>query len=190
MSRHRIGDVVHTMCEQPSGDASLIDVKGMLRALNSAVQEYSAEVCDKVVTEVKPEVVCTDERRDEAVERIQANRPGGCRRNIRQRYCLCLSPSVTARRRISFIEKAFWRCLRGMGGRYGGSRRGRDYDGRGDDDRYRGGHRDKYLGGGAGLNCPQRRAANDADARFCAQWGAALPTGAKVCASCSRAGAL
>lgn len=73
VSRHRIGDVVHDLRERGFTNISLIDVKGMLRALNSTEQEYSAEVCDKVVTEVKLEIVCDDQRVDEAVKLIQAN---------------------------------------------------------------------------------------------------------------------
>lgn len=73
VSRHRIGDVVHALRERGFTNVSLIDVKGMLRALNTTEQEYSAEICDKVVTEVKIEIVCADERVDEAVKLIQAN---------------------------------------------------------------------------------------------------------------------
>lgn len=77
VSRHRIGDVVHALRERSFGNISLIDVKGMLRTLNSTEQEYSAEVWDKVVTEVKLEIVCADERVDEAVKLIQANATTG-----------------------------------------------------------------------------------------------------------------
>lgn len=100
---------------------------------------------------------------------------------------------------MSIIEKMLRRYLGGMGGHYGRSRHGKDYYGRDDDDGYRGDYREKSFGrGGAGLNCPQCRASNSPDARFCAQCGtalavkcsqcgAALPAGAKFCASCGRA---
>lgn len=75
--RHRIGDIVHALREQGFRNVSLIDVKGLLRALNHAEQEYSAEVCDKVITEVKLEIVCDDERVAEAVKLIQVHAKTG-----------------------------------------------------------------------------------------------------------------
>lgn len=98
---------------------------------------------------------------------------------------------------MSFIEKMLRRYVGGQGGHHGRGRHGKGSYGRGDYDGDRGDYRAGPTGGGAGLNCPQCRATNAADARFCAQCGAALaancaqcgaalPAGAKFCASCGR----
>lgn len=97
---------------------------------------------------------------------------------------------------MSFIDKMLRRYMGSMGGgHHGRSRHGGGYD------EYRGDYRDGPVRAGqgaAGLNCPQCRASNSPDARFCAQCGAALaaqcsqcgaalPSGAKFCAACGRA---
>ena len=51
---------------------SIIDVQGLLRALDSKEQQYSVEIGQKVVTEVKLEVVCENESRTtEAISLIR-----------------------------------------------------------------------------------------------------------------------
>lgn len=72
--RNRVADVVRALESAGYRNLSVIDVKGMLKALDSREQEYSLEVGGKVITEVKLELVCEDENRTaEAVQLIQKN---------------------------------------------------------------------------------------------------------------------
>ncbi|MBZ0070135.1 MAG: P-II family nitrogen regulator [Gammaproteobacteria bacterium] len=70
--RNRVADVVRALNGAGYRNLSVIDVKGMLKALDAQEQEYSLELGDKVITEVKLELVCEDENRTaEAVRIIQ-----------------------------------------------------------------------------------------------------------------------
>lgn len=72
--RNRIADVVHALAHAGFHNLSVIDVKGMLKALDSKEQDYSLEIGEKVITEVKLELVCEDELRTaEAVNIIREN---------------------------------------------------------------------------------------------------------------------
>jgi len=68
--RNRVADVVHALAQAGFRNLSIIDVKGMLKALDSKEQEYSIEIGDKVITEVKLELVCEDESRTAEAVRI------------------------------------------------------------------------------------------------------------------------
>lgn len=70
--RNRVGDVVRALEHAGFRHLSLVDVKGMLRALDPKEQEYSIEIGEKVIRQVKLEVVCdTEERTAEAVDIIR-----------------------------------------------------------------------------------------------------------------------
>ncbi len=70
--RNRIADVVHALEAAGFRNLAVIDVKGMLRALDAKEQDYSAEIGEKVISEVKLEMVCQDEDRlAEAVRLIR-----------------------------------------------------------------------------------------------------------------------
>lgn len=70
--RNRIADVVSALSSAGFGNLSIIDVQGMLRALDSKEQQYSVEIGQKVITEVKLELVCENESRTaEAVSLIR-----------------------------------------------------------------------------------------------------------------------
>ena len=75
--RNRVGDVIHALKEAGFNDEnchlSVIDVKGMLEALDSQERDYSLELGETVITEVKLELVCADERAYEAAQLIQDN---------------------------------------------------------------------------------------------------------------------
>lgn len=72
--RNRIADVVDALSSAGFRRLSIIDVQGLLRALDSKEQQYSVEIGQKVVTEVKLEVVCEDESRTtEAISLIRKN---------------------------------------------------------------------------------------------------------------------
>ncbi len=69
--RNRIADVIRVLKDAGFQNLSVIDVKGMLKALDAREQNYSIEVGEKVITEVKLELVCDDEQVDEAVKLIR-----------------------------------------------------------------------------------------------------------------------
>ncbi len=75
--RNRVADVVHALSTAGYCTAgcnlSIIDVKGTLRALDNQERDYSLEVAEEVVTEVKLELVCPEAMVDEAVRVIRAN---------------------------------------------------------------------------------------------------------------------
>jgi len=76
--RNRIADVVEALSSAGFSRLSIIDVQGLLRALDSKEQRYSVEIGQKVVTEVKLEVVCEDELRTaEAVGLIREHAKTG-----------------------------------------------------------------------------------------------------------------
>ena len=68
--RNRIADVVRALDQAGFRNLTVIDVKGMLRALDSTEQEYSIEIGEKVITEIKLELVCEDEGRTAEAVRI------------------------------------------------------------------------------------------------------------------------
>jgi len=68
--RNRIADVVRALEQAGYRNLSIIDVKGMLKALDSKEQEYSIEIGEKVITEVKLELVCEGENRTAEAVRI------------------------------------------------------------------------------------------------------------------------
>jgi nitrogen regulatory protein P-II 1 len=70
--RNRVADVVRALARAGFRRLSLVDVKGMLGALDKKEQEYSIEIGDGVITEVKLEVVCENETRTlEAIRIIE-----------------------------------------------------------------------------------------------------------------------
>ena len=76
--RNRIADVVDALSSAGFRHLSIIDVQGLLRALDSKEQQYSVEIGQKVVTEVKLEVICENESRTtEAISLIRENAKTG-----------------------------------------------------------------------------------------------------------------
>jgi nitrogen regulatory protein P-II 1 len=73
LHRNRVADVVHVLTAAGFRNISLIDVKGMLQALDQQEQEYSIEIGEMVITEVKLELVCHPEQVDQAVALIREN---------------------------------------------------------------------------------------------------------------------
>lgn len=71
--RNRLADVVHALRLAGFRDISIVDVKGMLKALGAREQEYSIEIGNRVVTEVKLEFVCEDRTVNHAVNTIRRN---------------------------------------------------------------------------------------------------------------------
>ncbi|WP_262696040.1 P-II family nitrogen regulator [Kordiimonas aquimaris] len=71
--RNRISDVVHELKQTGYKYISVVDVLGLLKALDSQEQQYSVEIGDKVVAEVKLELVCDNEKLNQAIEIIVEN---------------------------------------------------------------------------------------------------------------------
>jgi len=70
--RNRVADIVRALGAAGFRNLSVIDVKGMLKALDTNEQKYSIEIGSEVITEMKLELVCDDENRTaEAVRIIQ-----------------------------------------------------------------------------------------------------------------------
>lgn len=59
--RNRVADVVSALTNAGFKNLTVIDVQGLLKALDSKEQHYSIEIGQKVVTEVKLELVCENQ---------------------------------------------------------------------------------------------------------------------------------
>ncbi len=76
--RNRAADVIRALKGAGFSNLSVVDVKGMLAALDERERDYSIELGEETITEVKLEVVCEDENRTaEAVRLIQENAKTG-----------------------------------------------------------------------------------------------------------------
>jgi nitrogen regulatory protein P-II 1 len=76
--RNRVADVVTALNNAGFHNITVVDVQGMLKALSSQEQHYSVEIGQKVVNEVKLELVCDNETRvAEAVQAIRENAKTG-----------------------------------------------------------------------------------------------------------------
>lgn len=72
--RNRAADVIRALKSAGFGNLSVVDVKGMLTALDERERDYSIELGEETITEVKLELVCEDEQRTtEAVALIRDN---------------------------------------------------------------------------------------------------------------------
>ena len=60
--RNRVADVVNALHNAGFNNLTVIDVEGLLKTLDSKEQAYSVEIGQKVITEVKLELVCDDEK--------------------------------------------------------------------------------------------------------------------------------
>ena len=76
--RNRVADVVSALNNAGFRNITVVDVQGILKALSSKEQNYSVEIGQKVVNEVKLELVCDNESRlAEAVQAIRENAKTG-----------------------------------------------------------------------------------------------------------------
>ncbi len=71
--RNRAADVIRALKGAGYGNLSVVDVKGMLAALDERERDYSIELGEETITEVKLELVCEDERVDAVVRLIREN---------------------------------------------------------------------------------------------------------------------
>ncbi|MEX0958899.1 MAG: P-II family nitrogen regulator [Burkholderiales bacterium] len=68
--RNRVADVIHGLREAGFRNITVIDVKGTLRALDPKEQDYSIELAELVITEVKLELVVENEAVDRVIDLI------------------------------------------------------------------------------------------------------------------------
>lgn len=59
--RNRVADVVNALYNAGFNNLTVIDVEGLLNALDNKEQDYSIEIGQKVIKEVKLELVCEDD---------------------------------------------------------------------------------------------------------------------------------
>ncbi|ANO49996.1 P-II family nitrogen regulator [Woeseia oceani] len=72
--RNRIADVVDALYDADFRTLTVIDVEGLLKALDPSEQRYSVEIGRKVITQVKLELVCkNDDRVAQAVDLIKTH---------------------------------------------------------------------------------------------------------------------
>lgn len=71
--RSRAASVVRALRKGGFANMTAVDVKGMVKALDEKEQQYSTELGDRVITEVKLELACEDDRLTEATELIRTN---------------------------------------------------------------------------------------------------------------------
>jgi nitrogen regulatory protein P-II 1 len=69
--RNRIADVIRALKGKGYNNLSIVDVKGMLDALDEKERDYSIELGVETITEVKMELICDDDCIAEAVEIIR-----------------------------------------------------------------------------------------------------------------------
>ena len=75
--RNRVADVIHALKDSDflTGrcNLSINDVAGTLQALDNRERNYSIELGEGVITEVKLELICEDEHVDRAIALIRDN---------------------------------------------------------------------------------------------------------------------
>ncbi len=69
--RNRIADVIRALKSKGYNSLSIVDVKGMLDALDEKERDYSIELGVETITEVKMELICEDHCIEEAVAIIR-----------------------------------------------------------------------------------------------------------------------
>ena len=79
--RNRIVDVVHALrnndfCARPC-NLSMVDVAGSMEAMDNREKNYSIELGEGMITEVKLELICEDERVEKAIALIRENAKTG-----------------------------------------------------------------------------------------------------------------
>ena len=68
--RNRVADVVNALTNAGFNNLSVIDVQGLIEELDTKEPHYSVEIGQKVVTEVKLELVCENQTQTAEAVRI------------------------------------------------------------------------------------------------------------------------
>lgn len=66
--RNRVADLIHALEAAGFNRLSLLDVKGLLRALSAREQQYSVEFGGQIISEMQMELFCEDAEVDRAVD--------------------------------------------------------------------------------------------------------------------------
>ncbi len=79
--RNRIADIIHALkvnhlCDKPC-NLSVVDVYGTLRPIDNKEQNYSLELGEGIINEVKLELICKDELLERGIEIIHENAQTG-----------------------------------------------------------------------------------------------------------------
>ena len=69
--RNRVSDLIHELSSAGFQRLSLVEVKGLMRALNAREQQFSVEFGGQVINEMKLEVYCEDADLPRALEIFQ-----------------------------------------------------------------------------------------------------------------------
>ena len=69
--RGRVAEIVHALSAAGYRHFTVIDVRGLLRALSAREEEYSIELGERVTNEIRLELVCADQEVDRAVQLIR-----------------------------------------------------------------------------------------------------------------------
>jgi len=69
--RGRVAEIVHALNAAGYRHLTVIDVRGLLRALSAREETYSIEIGERVTNEVRLELVCSDEDVERAVQLIR-----------------------------------------------------------------------------------------------------------------------
>lgn len=91
--RNRVTDVIHGLKAAGFENISVVDVKGMLKALDTNEMRYSMEIGEQVLDEVKLELVCMEAQVDQAVELIRTHARTG-QRNAGWIYVSSIDSSI------------------------------------------------------------------------------------------------
>jgi nitrogen regulatory protein P-II 1 len=71
--RHRVAEIVHALSTAGYRHLTVIDVRGLLRALSAREEQYSIELGERVTHEVRLEIVCKDDEVERAVQLIRSH---------------------------------------------------------------------------------------------------------------------
>ena len=69
--RGRVADIVHALAAAGHRHLSVLDVKGLLRALSEREETYSLELGERVTNEIRLDLVCEDGEVEHAVALIR-----------------------------------------------------------------------------------------------------------------------
>ncbi|VAX31279.1 Putative regulatory protein clustered with metal efflux genes, P-II family [hydrothermal vent metagenome] len=75
--RNRVADVLHALKSAGFKRLSISHVEGMLNALDHLEQDYSVALGEAIIKEIKLELVCEDDRVDQAIQLIQKHAKTG-----------------------------------------------------------------------------------------------------------------
>jgi nitrogen regulatory protein P-II 1 len=67
LHRHRVADVIHVLERAGFRNLCVLDVKGLMPAMNAQEQDYSLELGGRMITEARLELFCDDTQVEQVV---------------------------------------------------------------------------------------------------------------------------